>query len=187
VLPRVHVEGRLTRNPELKFLQSGAAVASFGIACNDRRINKETNQWEDGETTFLDCSAWRETAEHVAESLHKGDLVLITGKLAMRKYTNKDNVEVTTYGVTVEAIGPALQWNSATVHPKAQRTQAPPGGDPWATMPQPPPQQSVQPAAGPQQGEWNPPQGAPPTAPQTAPAPAWGGPGGQPYGDEPPF
>lgn len=174
MLPKVQIEGRLTRNPELKFTQSGAAVASFGVACNDRRMNKQTQQWEDGETTFIDCSAWRDTAEHITDSLHKGDLVLITGRLAMRKYTNKENVEVTTYGVTVETIGPSLQWNAATIHPKAQREQAPPpGDDPWSTPPAP--QQPV-------------PAGQPAPQPQPPSAPAWGGPGGQPYGhDEPPF
>lgn len=184
MLPRIQAEGRLTRDPELKFIQSGAAVASFGLAMNDRRKNQQTNEWEDGDTTFLDCSAWRDMAEHVAESLHKGDLVLITGKLAQRKYTNKEGVEVTTYGVTIETIGPSLQWSGATVHPRAARTQtAPaPGGDPWATIPSPPPQQPVPPQ--------QPAYGAPPTygaPPATPPSPAWSGQGGVTYADEPPF
>jgi single-strand DNA-binding protein len=177
----------------LKFLPSGVAVASFGVACNDRRKNQTTGEWEDGETTFLDCSAWRETAEHVADSLHKGDLVLINGKLAMRKYTNKDNAEVTTYGVTVETIGPSLQWNAVTVAARASRTQTPPAAseDPWATMPQPPPQQPVapaqQPAAGPGPA-YGPPAQAPPAAPPQGQQaqPQWAG-QAMPSYDEPPF
>jgi len=181
VLPRIQIEGRLTRNPEMKFLPSGVAVASFGVACNDRKKDPTTGEWADGDTTFLDCSAWRETAEHVADSLHKGDLVLINGKLAMRKYLNKENVEVTTYGVTVETIGPSLQWNAVTVAARASRTQTPPPAaeDPWATMPQPPPQQPVAPA---QQAA-----AAPQVQPASGPAPGWSGPGGVTYGDEPPF
>ena len=193
MLPKIQVEGRLTRNPELKFLPSGVAVASFGVACNDRRKNQTTGEWEDGETTFLDCSAWRETAEHVADSLHKGDLVLINGKLAMRKYTNKDNAEVTTYGVTVETIGPSLQWNAVSVAARASRTQTPPAAseDPWATMPQPPPQQPVapaqQPAAGPGPA-YGPPAQAPPAAPPQGQQaqPQWAG-QAMPSYDEPPF
>jgi len=165
----------------MKFLPSGVAVASFGVACNDRKKDPTTGEWADGDTTFLDCSAWRETAEHVADSLHKGDLVLINGKLAMRKYLNKENVEVTTYGVTVETIGPSLQWNAVTVAARASRTQTPPPAaeDPWATMPQPPPQQPVAPA---QQAA-----AAPQVQPASGPAPGWSGPGGVTYGDEPPF
>lgn len=158
MLPKIQIEGRLTRSPELKFIQSGAAVASFGVACNDRKKNPQTNEWEDGEPTFLDCTVWREMAEHVAESVHKGDLVLITGRLAMRKYTNKENNEVTTYQVTVETIGPSLQWNDVAVKQRARREQAPaaPADDPWATMPTPPPQQPVAPQQQPQSqgGGW---------------------------------
>lgn len=134
-LPRVHFEGHLTRSPELRFLQDGTAVASFAVACNDRRKN-QAGEWEDGDATFVDCSAWRDLAEHVAESLHKGDNVVVTGKLAQRKYTNKEGVEVTTFGVTVETIGPSLRWTDVTVKPKAQRTQAPPPpqDDPWSTQ-----------------------------------------------------
>jgi len=189
VLPKIQVEGRLTRNPELKFLPSGVAVASFGVACNDRRKNQTTGEWEDGDTTFLDCSAWRETAEHVADSLHKGDLVLINGKLAMRKYTNKENIEVTTYGVTVETIGPSLQWNAVSVAARASRTQTPPPAteDPWATMPQPPPQQPVAPAGAPAPPPGQPQYGQPPAAPQAPPAqPQWAG-QAMPAYDEPPF
>ena len=163
MLPRIHLEGRLTRSPELKFIPSGAAVASFGVACNDRRKNQQTGQWEDGDPSFFDVTCWRDMAENVAESLHKGDLVIIDGRIAMRKYTNKENVEVTTYGITVEEIGPSLRWTGATVHPKAERTQQPTqqaAGDPWASMPTPPPQQPVAPA---QQ----------PAAPQRAPQ-GWG-------------
>jgi len=158
-LPKVHVEGRLTRNPELKFLPSGAAVASLGIACNDRKKNDQTGEWEDGDTTFLNVTAWRDMAENVAESLHKGDLVFIEGKLAMRKYTNKEGQEVTTFDVTAETIGPSLRWTGATIHPKAQRGAPQQGApvaqeDPWATTPTPPAQQPVapnqQPAAAPQ-------------------------------------
>lgn len=181
MLPKVTMEGRLTRNPELKFTQGGAAVASFGVAMNDRKKNPQTNEWEDGEPTFLDCSVWREMAEHVTDSLHKGDLVLITGRLAMRKYTNRDNVEVTTYGVTVETIGPSLQWTGATVQPRAKREQPQePGQDPWTTTPQTPQQPTQQPSQAPQQ----PTQQQPPQQPPQQP---WGGAGGVPYGDEPPF
>jgi len=166
MLPKVSLEGRLTRSPELKFTQSGAAVASFGVACNDRRKNPQTNEWEDGDPTFLDITCWRDMAENVAESLHRGDLVVIEGRIAMRKYTNKDNVEVTTYGVTAETIGPSLRWDRATVHKKADRG-APtgpaqqPADDPWATTAPAPPQQAApvqqqpaQPAQRPDPGGW---------------------------------
>jgi single-strand DNA-binding protein len=65
----VTVVGNLTADPELRFTSSGSAVASFTVASTSRVLDKETNQWKDGDALFLRCSAWRQYAENVAESL----------------------------------------------------------------------------------------------------------------------
>ena len=64
------VVGNLTDDPELRFTPSGAAVANFTVASTPRFLDKQTNEWKDGEALFLRCSVWRQAAGNVAESLH---------------------------------------------------------------------------------------------------------------------
>ncbi len=71
--------GNLTSDPELRFTPSGAAVANFTVAAISRTFDKTTNQWRDGEALFLRCNLWRQPAENLAESLHRGDRVIVTG------------------------------------------------------------------------------------------------------------
>ena len=68
----ITVIGNLTADPELRFTQSGVAVASFTIASTPRTFDRQANEWKDGEALFLRCSIWRDAAENVAESLEKG-------------------------------------------------------------------------------------------------------------------
>ncbi|NLB52659.1 MAG: single-stranded DNA-binding protein [Syntrophomonadaceae bacterium] len=82
MLNRVILIGRLTRDPELRYLQNGTAVASFTLAV-DRKYNKE-------ETDFIDIVAWRQLAEHCANYLSKGRLVAVEGRLQIRSYEDKE-------------------------------------------------------------------------------------------------
>lgn len=68
----ITIIGNLTREPELRSTSNGENVANFTIASSDRRFNRQTNQWEDGDTLFMNCSVWGGMAQHVAQSLHKG-------------------------------------------------------------------------------------------------------------------
>ena len=138
-LPTVTVVGRLTGDPELRFTPSGAAVANFTIAANDRR--KQGDEWVDGPTTFLRCSVWREAAENVADSLIKGTEVIVVGRLTQRGWETKEGEKRTALELAVDAIGPSLRYASAKVT-KAQRgggvpaqtdPWARPATDPWAT------------------------------------------------------
>ncbi|HPF43601.1 MAG TPA: single-stranded DNA-binding protein [Syntrophomonadaceae bacterium] len=82
MLNRVILIGRLTRDPELRYLQNGTAVATFTLAVN-RKYNKE-------ETDFIDIVAWRQLAEHCANYLSKGRLVAVEGRLQIRSYEDKE-------------------------------------------------------------------------------------------------
>lgn len=137
-LPEIIVVGTLTADPELRFIPSGKAVANFSIACNQRRKNQQTGQWEDSDATFLRANLWGEYAENVAESLTKGTKVIARGVLKQRKY-EKDGVERINFEMEVEEIGPTLRWATAKVDkaPKgggSTRVQdSAPAGDPWGS------------------------------------------------------
>jgi len=179
----ITVVGNLTDDPELRFTPSGAAVANFTVASTPRTLNKQTNEWEDGEAMFLRCSVWRQAAENVAESLQKGARVIVQGRMRARTWETREGEKRTSFEIDVDEIGPSLRWATAKVA-KAGRSsggggygasgggqQQPAGGDPWAT------------SGAPQGGGGG-----------AAPAPAPQGGGGQdPWGapgvssDEPPF
>jgi single-strand DNA-binding protein len=131
--------GNLVDDPELRFTPSGAAVAKFRIASTPRFLDKQTNEWKDGESLFLTCNVWRQAAENVAESLQRGMRVIVQGRLKQRSYETKEGEKRTVYEVEVDEVGPSLR--SATA--KVNKTQRGGGGggfgggavdnDPWAS------------------------------------------------------
>lgn len=132
----ITIVGNLTNDPELRFTQTGAAVASFTIASSARTYNKQVEQWQDGEALFMRCSAWRDLGEHAAESLTRGTRVIATGRLQMRTYETSDGEKRTVFEMTVDEIGPSLRF--ATAKPqKAARSanngQGTGDSDPWAS------------------------------------------------------
>jgi single-strand DNA-binding protein len=199
----ITIIGNLTGDPELRFTPSGAAVANFTVASTPRTFDRQSNEWKDGETLFMRCSVWREVAENVAETLHKGFRVIVTGRLRSRSYETKEGEKRTVIEMDVDEIGPSLRYATAQVN----RTPRGGGGgfagggsgggheDPWSNPSggsgsgsggqggwnSAPAQQS-----GPTQGGWN-------TPPQQGGQSGQSGQGGQPgWGnapsyDEPPF
>lgn len=133
------VVGNLTGDPELRFSQSGTAVANFTIASTPRTFDKQSNEFKDGETLFMRCAIWREAAENVAESLTKGMRVIAQGRLVQRSYDDREGNKRTVTELQVEEIGPSLKYASAKVT-RAQRStgngapqQQQGEPDPWAT------------------------------------------------------
>jgi single-strand DNA-binding protein len=119
----ITVVGNLTDDPELRFTPSGAAVANFTVASTPRTLDKQTNEWKDGDALFLRCSIWRQAAENVAESLTRGMRVIVSGRLRQRSYETKEGEKRTVVELDVEEIGPSLKYATAKVT-KANR----PGG-----------------------------------------------------------
>lgn len=107
--------GQLTADPELRFTASGAAVANFTVVSTPRTFNKQENQWKDGEPLFIRASAWRDLAENVAETLKRGDRVIIEGELKARTFTTKEGENRTVFELDVREIGPSLKWATAQV------------------------------------------------------------------------
>ena len=120
----ITVIGNLTADPELRFTQSGVAVASFTIASTPRTFDRQSNEWKDGEALFLRCSIWRDAAENVAESLEKGSRVIAQGRLKQRSYQDRDGNQRTSVELDVDEIGPSLRYATA----KATKVQRGGGG-----------------------------------------------------------
>ena len=87
MLNQVVLMGRLTRDPELRRTGSGLAVASFCVAVDRDWPNKETGEKE---TDFINCVAWRQTGEFVSKWFSKGSMIVVSGRLQMRNWTDKD-------------------------------------------------------------------------------------------------
>lgn len=112
----ITVVGNLTGDPNLRYTQSGAAVADFTVASTPRTYDRNSGQFKDGETLFLRCSVWRDYAENVAESLSKGMQVIVQGRLVQRSYTPRDGGEQrTVFELQVDEVGPTLRWAKAQV------------------------------------------------------------------------
>lgn len=111
----ITVVGNLTADPELRYTQSGLAVANFTIASTPRNFDRATNEWKDGEALFLRASVWREFAEHVAGSLSKGSRVIATGRLKQRSYETKEGEKRTAIELEIDEIGPSLRYATAQV------------------------------------------------------------------------
>jgi single-strand DNA-binding protein len=111
----ITVIGNLTDDPELKFTPSGAAVANFTVASTPRTFDRQTNEWKDGDALFIRCAAWRQLAENVAESLQKGQRVVVTGALKVRNFERQDGSKGTSVEINVDEIGPSLRYATAKV------------------------------------------------------------------------
>lgn len=142
---QITICGNTTAPAEIRFTSSGAPVASFTVAHTPRTFDRAANEWKDGETMFLTCSAWRQLAENVAETLSaKGMRVIVQGRLKQRSYETKEGERRTVYEVDVEEVGPSLLRATAVVtratsvaQPGRQPAARQPAGrpqaaDPWA-------------------------------------------------------
>lgn len=148
-LPTVTGTARLVADPELRFTASGRAMCALRLAFNSRRLNQQTNQWEDGDTCWLRGTAWGPLAEHCAETLAKGMEVVVSGELRTEQW-EKDGQKNSRESLLIRSIGPSLAYAVAQVakaadtqhaqqqsqYPQQGRQQpAGPVDDPWATGP----------------------------------------------------
>lgn len=126
----ITVVGNLTADPELRFTNSGVAVANFTIASTPRSFDKASGQWQDGDPLFLRASVWREAAEHVNQSLAKGMRVIAQGRLRQRQFETKEGEKRVSLEIEVDEIGPSLRFATATVTRKQGQggPQQPVGG-----------------------------------------------------------
>ncbi len=124
------IVGNLTDDPELRFTPSGAAVCKFRVAHTPRTRDGQDG-WKDGEPTFLDCTAWRQLAENVAESLARGTRVIVAGRLRTERWESKEGEKRSKVVLDVDAVGPELAFATAKVAKLRRGNGA--GDDDWTS------------------------------------------------------
>ena len=117
----VTIVGNATRDPELRFTQSGMAVCSFGVAVNRKWQNRQSQEWEE-KVSFVDITCWGTLGENVAESIEKGMRVVVSGRLDMDQWESKEGEKRSKLQLIAEQCSPSLQWASAVVT-KNQRSE----------------------------------------------------------------
>src|SRR4030042_244049 len=117
----ITIVGNLTRDPELRFTPSGTPVASLGLAVNKSIQNKDTGEWTSS-ADFFNIVAWFKLAENCAQSLIKGDRVLISGRLSQDNWEDKDGQKRSAYKIIANIIAPSLEFASCKIekNPKAE-------------------------------------------------------------------
>ena len=121
MLNHITIMGRLVRDPELRRTGSGVAVASFTIACDRDYSPKDGGEKE---TDFIDCNAWRGLGEFVANNFSKGRMIVVSGRLQMRDWTDKENHKRRSAEVVADSVyfGDSKKNDQGNYTPQAQNT-----------------------------------------------------------------
>ena len=136
-MTQITIIGNLTDAPELRFTPQGKAVANFTVAVSKRV--KDGQEWKDGPSTFWRVSLWDSAAENMADSLTKGQRVIVVGDVSQRSYETNAGESRTVFEVTATEVGPSLRWAIC----KPEKVANKPGGfkapqkkaadDPWGS------------------------------------------------------
>jgi single-strand DNA-binding protein len=131
------IVGNLVEDPEVRFTQSGTPVTNLRVAVTQRI--QQDGQWRDGDTSFLKVNVWRGQAEHLAESLGKGDRVMVTGRLRQRTWETPEGEKRSVAEIEADEVGASLKFATAKVEraterggsdrPQSRERQAERGGD----------------------------------------------------------
>jgi single-strand DNA-binding protein len=140
----VTITGTLGADPELKFGPTGVAIMNARVVTSRKHKDDKTGEWKDLDTSWWHVTAWRQLAENAAETLRKGDEVIIVGKLKQRQYETAQGEKRTVSEVTADWIGPNLKKVSGNLN-RVKRAAASGEGraaydaakqqieDPWTT------------------------------------------------------
>lgn len=132
---QIAIIGNITREPELRYLPSGAAVAKFGIAVNRSFTNKGGDKVES--TDFFDITAWKELAEHLVESVTTGTRVVITGRLQQDRWETDGGEKRSKVYIVADEVAPSLRWATASVTKTSRGSTSDWSNDPEASSDSP--------------------------------------------------
>jgi len=109
------VVGRVITQPNVRTVSTGDKVCSFRMVAQERKFNRETQDWVDGDNLFVNVTCWRKLAENVSVSVFKGDQVVAHGRLHLNRYEingeQKQSIEL-----EARTVGPDLFWSTAVLH-----------------------------------------------------------------------
>jgi len=130
MINRTVLVGRLTKDPDLRYTNSGTAVASFTLAVNRQFTNSDGER----EADFINCVIWRKAAENFANFTHKGSLVGIDGRIQTRSYENQQGNKVYVTEVVVENFSLLEPKSHSDQSPQDSKKKTPPANqDPFAS------------------------------------------------------
>jgi single-strand DNA-binding protein len=133
-LPLVTMEGTVVADPELRFSPSGVAVGSFRLVANGRKYDKDKNEWVDDKVLWMRVVCFRQLAENAVESLRKGDLAVVTGKISTDEWEDKDGIKRSAVQLLADSVAVSVQFRTIPHSSgRAERSSAPPTDDPWAS------------------------------------------------------
>ena len=118
----VTIVGNVTRDPDLRYTSSGLAVCNFSVASNRRWMNKSTNDWEE-KVSFFDVTVWADHGQNVAESVLKGDRVVVTGRMEQRSWETETGDKRTKVEIVADVVAVSLEWATVTEIVKNEKTQ----------------------------------------------------------------
>lgn len=122
----VTIVGNVTRDPELRFTNTGRGMANFGVAVNRRWQNRQSGEWEE-QVSFFNVVAWGDMGENIAGSLTKGARVIVTGRLEQRSYETQQGEKRSVVEIIADEVGPSLRWANVTIQ-RNERTGGEGGG-----------------------------------------------------------
>lgn len=122
--------GNMVTDPVLRTVGDDIAVTGFRVASTPRRFDQSGSQWRDGETIFLSVTCWRRLAQNAAASLHKGDGVIVQGRLISRSFDDKEQQRRSVLEVEALSVGPDLNRGTAQLVRTARTATG--TADPWA-------------------------------------------------------
>ena len=121
---QVTLSGNLTDDPELRFTPNGVAVANFRLAV-DQRV-WDTDGWKDGDSSYFRVSVWRDQAEHVSRSLHKGARCVVVGRLKSHSWETPEGQRRSTVEVDAEEVGMSMRFAAVAPAPAPVAPTPPP-------------------------------------------------------------
>ena len=110
----ITIVGNITRDPELKFLNSGQAAVRLSVAVNRRWQNRQTQEWEE-RVSYFEVTGYGAMAENAANSLAKGTRVVVTGRLEQRSWETENGDKRSIVEINADEIAPSLRFATATV------------------------------------------------------------------------
>ncbi|WP_433463913.1 single-stranded DNA-binding protein [Spirillospora sp. CA-128828] len=124
---KITLVGNLVADPDLRFTSTGVAFSTFRIASTTVKFDRQSDGWKDNDTLFLDCIAWRDLAENVAESLQRSMRVIVQGRLKQRSYETREGDKRTVSEIDAEEASPSLRHASAKITRTRRQTGEHPG------------------------------------------------------------